>query len=210
MSQSVFEGTMLCKYFAQGKCYKGATCKFAHGISALRAKPDLCKTKMCSDFKQYGACSRGKDCRFAHERNEIRRGQKKKVSQALETSYEAFTEDDLKKFPPPQARTISEASTTVTTPTSPSPHDALLDFEQHIAMEKEIQDVATAMIVTSTDSEARLDNQDFAYSDSEDNEEGEEKLDISVRNSFLHFEPISKAPILVRSRSSPALCGVLR
>ena len=87
---------------AQGKCYKGATCKFAHGISALRAKPDcghciivvchrvldcmltwdlplcslfalpccigcagvcedLCKTKMCSDFKQYGAFSRGKE-----------------------------------------------------------------------------------------------------------------------------------------------------
>ena len=39
------------------------------------------------------------DCRFAHERNEIRRGQKKKVSQALETSYEAFTEDCISFSP---------------------------------------------------------------------------------------------------------------
>mmetsp|Transcript_14051 Transcript_14051/g.33520 ORF Transcript_14051/g.33520 Transcript_14051/m.33520 type:complete len:342 (-) Transcript_14051:137-1162(-) len=83
MSESIFQGTILCKFHAKGKCQKGESCKFAHGKTALKFKPDLSKTKMCTTFRVNGDCKYGEDCTYAHDRSEIRRNimRKKKMEE---------------------------------------------------------------------------------------------------------------------------------
>jgi len=83
MSESIFQGTILCKFHAKGKCQKGESCKFAHGKTALKFKPDLSKTKMCATFRVNGACKYGEDCTYAHDRSEIRRNIMKKKEVGL-------------------------------------------------------------------------------------------------------------------------------
>jgi len=83
MSESIFQGTILCKFHAKGKCQKGESCKFAHGKTALKFKPDLSKTKMCTTFRVNGDCKYGEDCTYAHDRSEIRRNIMRKKMEEL-------------------------------------------------------------------------------------------------------------------------------
>lgn len=188
MPESVFEGTSLCKFFARGACHKGSACKFAHGVSSLRAKPDLNKTKMCVDFKNSGTCKQGKECNFAHHRDEIRRGQKKKLSQAAGSQ-----DSDHRPEPVVAERSVSTASTE----TSSTQHD-LADAESRDALQE------MDFIVAPEPSAVQV----MADSSSEDeSDEDDDKLDISVKNTFLHFE--SARSVVFRSLSCPsALCSL--
>ena len=185
MPESVFEGTSLCKFFARGNCFKGSSCKFAHGLSALRAKPDLNKTKMCSTFKKMGTCNRGEECSFAHDRDEIRRGQKKKLSKAASSKADAV--DDM---PSPQHRSESMESTI----TSSTPIAELSEEEELFGQES----LSFSLEATGVDA-VEIEPQASDGTNVQD----EEELAISVKNTFLHFEAISK-PIF-RSPSCPVL-----
>lgn len=69
----IFQKTRLCRYFeVGGMCYHGSACKFAHGLSELRAQPDWYRTRLCMDFLRTGSCPAGLDCRFAHGEQELR------------------------------------------------------------------------------------------------------------------------------------------
>merc|ERR1719159_867155 len=62
--------TKLCKYFNEGYCKQGDSCRYAHGKEELSQQPDLQKTKMCQEFLR-GNCQKG-DCTFAHGVTELR------------------------------------------------------------------------------------------------------------------------------------------
>eukprot|EP00443_Scrippsiella_acuminata_P061224 CAMPEP_0115517158 /NCGR_PEP_ID=MMETSP0271-20121206/77166_1 /TAXON_ID=71861 /ORGANISM="Scrippsiella trochoidea, Strain CCMP3099" /LENGTH=78 /DNA_ID=CAMNT_0002947909 /DNA_START=16 /DNA_END=248 /DNA_ORIENTATION=- len=47
------------------------SCRFAHGESELRIKPDLTKTTLCHFMTDRGYC-KSRDCKFAHDSSEIR------------------------------------------------------------------------------------------------------------------------------------------
>lgn len=68
----VFKFTF-CKYFFRGKCTRGSTCTFAHGVEELRERPQLSKTRICEKWRQ-GACEHinPENCRFAHGKDDLR------------------------------------------------------------------------------------------------------------------------------------------
>jgi len=68
-----FDKTQMCRYFARGRCYHGATCTYAHGEAELKPQPDLYKTRLCVGFIESGACAYGGRCNYAHSRQELRR-----------------------------------------------------------------------------------------------------------------------------------------
>eukprot|EP00438_Fugacium_kawagutii_P017313 Skav218199 [mRNA] locus=scaffold2232:40580:54271:- [translate_table: standard] len=214
--ESLFQGTSLCKFFARGSCHKGSACKFAHGAAALRAKPDpeqlwgnncqpicslggptmmasgqdLNKTKMCMDFKKTGACKRGLECSYAHDREEIRRGQKKKLSQA------AGSQEQRLALPVPQLRSESMDSTV----TSSTPRELILSEE-----EEEEEHFTTQSYAMETNFNGSPVEAEHEVSDDEvEEKEDDGKLSISVKNTFLHFESYGRS--LFRSSSCPTLC----
>ena len=50
-----------CKYYAQGRCDKGAGCAFAHAGVHVQRRADLCKHFLA------GKCARGEGCLYSHE-----------------------------------------------------------------------------------------------------------------------------------------------
>eukprot|EP00928_Gymnodinium_smaydae_P001754 TRINITY_DN10630_c0_g1_i2.p1 TRINITY_DN10630_c0_g1~~TRINITY_DN10630_c0_g1_i2.p1 ORF type:complete len:183 (+),score=8.63 TRINITY_DN10630_c0_g1_i2:55-603(+) len=68
---SILSKTTMCKFFGKGKCTKGRSCPYAHGVDDLRHRPDLGRTKMCRRFIKYLYCN-DPDCRFAHSFQELR------------------------------------------------------------------------------------------------------------------------------------------
>eukprot|EP00931_Biecheleriopsis_adriatica_P070676 TRINITY_DN4445_c0_g2_i1.p1 TRINITY_DN4445_c0_g2~~TRINITY_DN4445_c0_g2_i1.p1 ORF type:complete len:429 (-),score=76.80 TRINITY_DN4445_c0_g2_i1:78-1364(-) len=64
--------TMICKFFQQGNCERGAACNFAHGEEDLRQAPDLRLTQLCPSLAATGVCQ-DKDCRYAHKSAELRK-----------------------------------------------------------------------------------------------------------------------------------------
>lgn len=76
--------TRICWHYIRGRCYKGATCSFAHGEEELRAPgpptnrtpalgvdSPLYKTRLCKHFRD-GTCATGDACSFAHGEAELR------------------------------------------------------------------------------------------------------------------------------------------
>uniref|UniRef100_A0A0G4HPE5 C3H1-type domain-containing protein n=1 Tax=Chromera velia CCMP2878 TaxID=1169474 RepID=A0A0G4HPE5_9ALVE len=61
--------TTICKFALQGKCTKGAECRFAHHISELRQKPDLKKTRLC--YKWLCGQCQDSTCKYAHGEMEL-------------------------------------------------------------------------------------------------------------------------------------------
>lgn len=53
----------LCRFFARGTCRDGASCRFAHDLSA----PPAPKTKPCEFFFKLGRCRFGDGCSFSHD-----------------------------------------------------------------------------------------------------------------------------------------------
>ncbi|CAJ1438835.1 unnamed protein product, partial [Effrenium voratum] len=154
---------------AKGKCQKGAGCKFAHGASALRSKPDLAKTKMCPDMKLSGMCSRGKDCQYAHERTEIRRSAKKKLSQPDTCQKYDWTEPLLQ---------APRTSTTCSNSTEDETTEGSLEAEW-------------TRLLTCADSVRTgsvRGGSERAGSDAEDFAPTSDLLIPQVKNGFLHFE----------------------
>jgi len=71
---------LLCKFFEQGRCSKGAECAFAHGREKLdltAAPLDLSrfKTKLCKFAAAGHVCTRAENCPFAHSLEEIQTNQ---------------------------------------------------------------------------------------------------------------------------------------
>lgn len=55
-----------------GSCNRGRECSFAHSTDDLQEKPDLYKTKLCTDFMMSGACKNIGECKFAHGKHDLR------------------------------------------------------------------------------------------------------------------------------------------
>lgn len=66
-----FYKTSLCKYFSEGRCFKGAACEHAHCAEELVAKPILTKSRMCKDILKKGRCELGAACPYAHDPHEM-------------------------------------------------------------------------------------------------------------------------------------------
>ena len=81
--------TVICKFWENNMCAKGATCTFAHGSEELQRftgsgvaaglsspsplKLDRYKTKLCL-FHMQSRCSKGTHCPYAHGMQELRQG----------------------------------------------------------------------------------------------------------------------------------------
>mmetsp|Transcript_78592 Transcript_78592/g.163302 ORF Transcript_78592/g.163302 Transcript_78592/m.163302 type:complete len:237 (+) Transcript_78592:88-798(+) len=70
--------TKLCNFYPQGRCTRGAQCRFAHGDDELWASPDFSRIEMCRFATRPGGC-RTEDCRFAHSTSELRPREKAMV-----------------------------------------------------------------------------------------------------------------------------------
>ena len=69
-----------CKYFSEGRCFKGKECTFLHELPTKkeevkpfvpRAKPDYVSTGKpipCKMLHSTGVCERGDHCSFSHDR----------------------------------------------------------------------------------------------------------------------------------------------
>lgn len=66
-----FYKTRVCSFYANGKCTRGAMCKYAHGDTELQSRPDLTFTSLCREFSMTGACT-NPACSFAHDPSELR------------------------------------------------------------------------------------------------------------------------------------------
>ena len=58
--------TTPCVFFAKGRCRRGSSCSFAHGVDERIARPDLTKIVECSSWKAAGVCKAGDRCAFGH------------------------------------------------------------------------------------------------------------------------------------------------
>lgn len=72
MPQKTFHKTKLCKFYAQGKCFKGAACGYAHQQADLQPQPDLYRTQICVAFDRWGSCKLGESCPYAHGAEQLR------------------------------------------------------------------------------------------------------------------------------------------
>ncbi|OQR86862.1 hypothetical protein THRCLA_10509 [Thraustotheca clavata] len=60
------DDTPICKSFQQGKCKRGAQCKYRHvGAPPTRTPPSTSGLAICQKFMK-GQCTKGASCRFAH------------------------------------------------------------------------------------------------------------------------------------------------
>lgn len=67
-----FQKTVLCNFFIDGKCSKGDTCKFAHGMGEVQPMPNLKKTSLCVPYLNH-RCARSKsECPYAHGHADLR------------------------------------------------------------------------------------------------------------------------------------------
>ncbi|CAE7573646.1 ZFP36L1 [Symbiodinium sp. CCMP2456] len=189
MRQSLYYGTTLCKFFEKGKCSRGNNCNFAHGRRRLRDKPDLAKTKWCATFLESGSCPRGEECPYAHDTDEKRKYRGKhvvSVDQAAEL-YISDTSDVLEESIPTEQPDSSVAAGSSHTNASASTRQKP-DFEE--------SDTSGEVAPTSGRSEP-----DEAASQDSDVPYGGPVLDVSVRNTFLHFQEQSEGSGLRRSAS---------
>lgn len=63
--------TVLCKFYAAGRCKRGTSCGYAHHSAELRISPDLRKTSLCQAFKRGQTCRVAAECPFAHGAHEL-------------------------------------------------------------------------------------------------------------------------------------------
>mmetsp|Transcript_52005 Transcript_52005/g.96261 ORF Transcript_52005/g.96261 Transcript_52005/m.96261 type:complete len:488 (+) Transcript_52005:182-1645(+) len=61
-----FNKTQLCRFHRRGQCRKGESCQFAHGLTDVRAVPDLTKTAICQQWARNCCPLPASQCRFAH------------------------------------------------------------------------------------------------------------------------------------------------
>ncbi|CAE7544395.1 ZFP36L1 [Symbiodinium natans] len=66
-----FYKTQQCSFYEAGKCTRGDKCKYAHGTSELRTRPDLTFTSLCRKLTTTGACD-DPSCSFAHNPEQLR------------------------------------------------------------------------------------------------------------------------------------------
>eukprot|EP00435_Cladocopium_sp_Y103_P035230 s2345_g9.t1 len=177
-SESIFNNTVLCKFFERGKCSRGHECSFAHGVHALRRKPDLTRTKFCSAF-QNGPCPAGKDCAFAHLKTELQRCRPRRVQPPGRVTPEVEVD-------------VVRGTTDSSTSTSASSYMGC--GEQQLSLDENCPDQLLQP-------EARLSPQDVeqsaAMSTSSTSLEAEALLYPSVKNTFLHFEARSWEPRVI-------------
>uniref|UniRef100_A0A0G4I2T2 C3H1-type domain-containing protein n=1 Tax=Chromera velia CCMP2878 TaxID=1169474 RepID=A0A0G4I2T2_9ALVE len=64
--------TELCRHFLADKCGLGDSCRYAHSLQDLRAKPDLRFTSLCYSVVKGEKCTRGPDCSYAHSLDELK------------------------------------------------------------------------------------------------------------------------------------------
>ena len=76
--RSLLQKTVLCKFFAIGKCTKGRFCTFSHDEAELHSQPELSRTTLCPSLMGGGRC-RNPRCTFAHARGELRKAQPRLV-----------------------------------------------------------------------------------------------------------------------------------
>jgi len=67
----LFMKTKLCKFQLLGMCTKGGLCPFAHEASEMKPLPDLSRTKLCKTLLHTGTCQ-NQGCTFAHDKGELR------------------------------------------------------------------------------------------------------------------------------------------
>lgn len=63
--------TKMCRFELMGMCTKGIECLFAHGVTELKALPDLRCTKLCKQHVETGECT-NPVCTYAHSKAELR------------------------------------------------------------------------------------------------------------------------------------------
>lgn len=69
--ESLFFKTKICAFWQEGRCLRGAGCKYAHGDSERHQEPDLTQTALCRKMLSGEGCNDPK-CTFAHSRDELR------------------------------------------------------------------------------------------------------------------------------------------
>lgn len=70
-TESLFFKTKICAFWLEGRCLRGAGCKYAHGDNERHEEPDLTKTALCRKMLSGGEC-KDPTCTYAHNRDELR------------------------------------------------------------------------------------------------------------------------------------------
>jgi hypothetical protein len=108
-AKDLFCKTVLCKFFAAGRCKKGKKCMFAHGTANKAPLPDFYKTRLCPTFVDTGLCPHGDRCNYAHSQEELRSGITKANSNAGKRALAQTTSitklEQKASVPNPQAMT---------------------------------------------------------------------------------------------------------
>ncbi|CAE8629999.1 unnamed protein product [Polarella glacialis] len=60
------KNTSICRFYLEKKCMRGSACPFAHDEDQLVPKPNFRGTRLCTAFVKKGTCRKGSECLYAH------------------------------------------------------------------------------------------------------------------------------------------------
>eukprot|EP00931_Biecheleriopsis_adriatica_P057169 TRINITY_DN33906_c0_g1_i1.p1 TRINITY_DN33906_c0_g1~~TRINITY_DN33906_c0_g1_i1.p1 ORF type:complete len:264 (+),score=40.09 TRINITY_DN33906_c0_g1_i1:157-948(+) len=232
--RGLFKGTRLCYFYLAGACTRGANCTFAHSSQELKQQPDFTKTRLCESYQMSGGCQYGDDCKFAHGMDELRQPRQPLDSSVTSLPVDEPSFCDMPPVQP--LTMSAPASSSAATPGLQSPQKHALHVINALPFTPGIQprchssgyrnDLPHDWSRQTTDAgqdsnaESRWNRQDTddtqleRHSESsEDDEPYQGNLDmdihglnVSVRNTFLHFENDSSSASTSkrRARSHPA------
>mmetsp|Transcript_54692 Transcript_54692/g.158870 ORF Transcript_54692/g.158870 Transcript_54692/m.158870 type:complete len:326 (-) Transcript_54692:168-1145(-) len=227
---SRLQKTKMCKFFAAGQCTRGEACSFAHSKKQLRPQPNLFRTRVCLDFASGGGCAFGDKCKYAHSEQEVRpdnvmkpikhagagkrRGDRpnppaahldlakeleevKRQSEQLRAQLQALQSQVAVEPPTLEKLSGSQRST--------SPSDAAGGSSSRRGRSPGPSPSGLASTICSEDG-AKLERKasTSSWSDTIDMEEEEvqQEVEVSVKNTFFHLAPRRGSLALRRSRST--------
>jgi len=194
----VFHKTRMCHFYQKGCCARGTQCVFAHCPSELRPPPDFARTRMCERLLETGSCDI-LECKYAHSRKELRTRRSTAAEIAVRDSPKGAISKKTQKNSNVKPQTHNDSDDDdvevscpyddeVSRPTDLFSRQSTADLDKDFGPSNWCRN-------TSIGKDSSQDSTDFSWSS--------HGMDVTLRNSFLHFGPLAAMPLRRCSASVP-------